>query len=200
MRILVIRHGESEADLLDVHEGRADFELTGRGHAQAEALGRWVSENYHLSRIYTSPLKRAHQTASHLAEATGLALTVEDDLMEFNNGLLAGLDRETARRLYPPVPGLPPHEAVYGQEPAHTFRFRAERALSRVLSEGGEEDTVAVVSHGGMINQLYRAFLELPVDSSFFAFTGDTGVHEWLVKPEGRGVAFANRCQHAAGL
>ena len=32
MRILVIRHGESEADILDVHEGRADFELTERGH------------------------------------------------------------------------------------------------------------------------------------------------------------------------
>ena len=32
MLLLLIRHGESEADLLDVHEGRADFELTERGH------------------------------------------------------------------------------------------------------------------------------------------------------------------------
>ena len=46
MTLLVIRHGESEADLLDVHEGRADFELTERGHNQAEAMARFVSENY----------------------------------------------------------------------------------------------------------------------------------------------------------
>lgn len=40
MILLVIRHGESEADLLDVHEGRADFELTERGHEQAIAMAK----------------------------------------------------------------------------------------------------------------------------------------------------------------
>ena len=37
MKLLIIRHGESEGDILDVHEGRADFELTERGHSQADA-------------------------------------------------------------------------------------------------------------------------------------------------------------------
>ena len=45
MILLVIRHGESEADLLDVHEGRADFELTERGHEQAIAMAKYVAEN-----------------------------------------------------------------------------------------------------------------------------------------------------------
>ena len=39
MKLLVIRHGESEADLLDVHEGRADFSLTERGLRQARDGG-----------------------------------------------------------------------------------------------------------------------------------------------------------------
>ncbi len=38
MKLLIIRHGESEADLLDVHEGRADYPLTERGHRQAQAM------------------------------------------------------------------------------------------------------------------------------------------------------------------
>ena len=38
MRILVIRHGESEADILNVHEGRADFNLTEKGNRQASAM------------------------------------------------------------------------------------------------------------------------------------------------------------------
>ena len=47
MILLIVRHGESEADLLDVHEGRADFELTGRGHLQAEAMASFVKNNYY---------------------------------------------------------------------------------------------------------------------------------------------------------
>jgi len=45
MRVLIIRHGESEADLLDVHEGRADFELTNLGREQAERMAVWVKDN-----------------------------------------------------------------------------------------------------------------------------------------------------------
>ena len=49
MIILVIRHGESEADILDVHEGRADFELTQKGHQQAAAMAKYVAGNYRLA-------------------------------------------------------------------------------------------------------------------------------------------------------
>ena len=62
----MIRHGESEADTLDVHEGRADFELTQKGHRQAAAMAKYVAGNYRLTRIYASTLKRAAQTAKHL--------------------------------------------------------------------------------------------------------------------------------------
>ncbi len=45
--------------------------------------------------------------------------------------------------------------------------------LSKIISESAEDDTVAIVSHGGMINQLYRSFLRLPADSDIFFATGD---------------------------
>ncbi len=38
MQILLIRHGESEADILNVHEGRADFKLTEKGREQVQRL------------------------------------------------------------------------------------------------------------------------------------------------------------------
>ena len=90
MKLLVIRHGESEADLLDVHEGRADFALTERGHRQAEAMAEYVANNYDISKIYASTLTRAKQTAGHLSEKTGIPIVFDENLMEFNNGLLAG--------------------------------------------------------------------------------------------------------------
>ncbi len=200
MRILVIRHGESEADLLDVHEGRADFALTERGHRQAQAMARYVKENYDLSAIYCSTLKRAYQTAAHLSDMSGIPLTPDEKLMEFNNGLIAGLERHVAREKYPPVENLPLHASVYEQESMLEFRFRAEYMLSKVISETAPDGTAAIVTHGGMVNQLYRAFLRLPVDSDITFATGDTGIHEWLITKGRRIIVQSNMTAHAAGI
>lgn len=192
MRILVIRHGESEADILNVHEGRADFELTEKGHRQAEGMALYVKEHYKVDKIYASTLKRAMQTAEHLVAETKAPIMFEEKLMEFNNGLIAGLSFEEADKRYPRVLNVPVHASVYEQESKLEFRFRADYMLSRILSENGEEDTVAIVSHGGMINQLYHSFLNLPVESGMFFGTGDTGIHEWVVSGENRYVLKAN--------
>ncbi|MBD5129399.1 MAG: histidine phosphatase family protein [Ruminococcaceae bacterium] len=195
MRLLIIRHGESEADLLDVHEGRADFELTERGHVQAAAMGKYVSEHYQISKIYHSTLKRAAQTARHLAEAANAPLFPEEKLMEFNNGLIAGLERSVVNEKYPEKK-VALHTSVYEQESMLEFRYRAEYMLSMLLSENEDEDTVAVVTHGGMINQLYRAFFRLPVEADHFFYTGDTGIHEWLILGNTRTVVRANFLGH----
>lgn len=196
MKLLIIRHGQSEADLLNVHEGRADFALTEAGKTQAGNMARAVCKNHCITRIYSSPLKRAAETAGYLALETGLSVEMLDDLMEFQNGLIAGMDRAEALEKYPPVENLPLHESVYGQESKLEFRFRAERALSRILSENDAEATVAVVTHGGMINQLYHAFLKLPVESAAGFPTGDTGVHCWLVSGKKRLILQANDTSH----
>lgn len=200
MKLLIIRHGQSEADLLDVHEGRADFPLTALGHRQAKAMAAYVKARYRVERIYCSPLLRARQTADHLAAAFDLQPEAEPRLMEFNNGLLAGLSRKEAAEKYPEVPELPLHEAVYQQESKLEFRFRAEYALSKILSENRELDTVAVVTHGGMVNQLYRSFLRLSVDSDVLVRTGDTGIHVWAVEHGTRRILCANDTAHLLSL
>ncbi len=200
MKILVIRHGESEADLLDVHEGRADFALTERGHRQAEAMADYVAENYNISKIYASTLTRAKQTAGHLSDKTGVTVVFDEDLMEFNNGLLAGLPRAVVREKYPEVSDLPIDKAVYGQESQVEFRQRAENALSRILSEAEPDETIAVVSHGGMINQLYRSFFNMPVDCIYFFNTADTGIHIWSFSDRERRVIKANFDEHIKGI
>ena len=200
MRLLVIRHGESEADLLDVHEGRADFALTARGHKQAEAMAKYVNEHYTLSAIWCSTLKRAYQTAEHLSAETGIPLIPDDMLMEFNNGLIAGLERAVVREKYPTVEDLPIHAAVYEQESVLEFRFRADYMLSKIIAETADDATVAIVTHGGMINQLYRAFLRLPVDVNLFFNTGDTGIHEWQVNKHYRRLVRANLTAHTNGI
>lgn len=198
MKLLIIRHGESEADILNVHEGRADFNLTDKGHIQAQAMADYVSKNHIISKIYSSPLKRAVQTATHLSEATGIPIITDDYLMEFNNGLIAGLSWEEADAKYPRIPDLPVHAAVYEQESKLEFRHRAEYILSKIISENEDDAIIAVVSHGGLINQLYQAFLKLPVSSGISFVTGDTGIHEWLIKGQERYIVRADSLTHLA--
>jgi 2,3-bisphosphoglycerate-dependent phosphoglycerate mutase len=200
MVILVIRHGESEADILDVHEGRADFELTKRGHMQATALARFVADNFKLTRIYTSTLKRAAQTAKRLSEETGIQIEFDSDLMEFNNGLLAGLSREEADRLYPKVENTPIDKAVYGQESKVEFRNRAVSVLNRILKENDPEAVIAIVTHGGMVNQLYGALFHTPVGENAFFCTDDTGIHIWKITNHGSYVLKANLDDHTRGI
>lgn len=200
MILLVIRHGESEADLLDVHEGRADFALTERGHKQAEAMANYVADNYDISKIYASTLTRAKQTAQHLSDKIGVSVVFDENLMEFNNGLLAGLPRAVVREKYPEVPDLPIDKAVYGQESQVEFRQRAENALSRIINEAESDETIAVVSHGGMINQLYRSFFNMPVDCMYFFNTADTGIHIWSLTDREKRVIKANFNEHTKGI
>lgn len=195
MRLLIIRHGESKADILGVHEGRADFELTERGHLQAEAMSVYVSQNYHIAKIYHSTLKRAIQTAGHLAEKTGASLIPDENLMEFNNGLLAGLKHSVVEEKYPKIE-VPKHLSVYEQESMLQFRYRAEYMLSKLIWENDDDSTIAAITHGGMINQLYRSFFGLSAEADFAFRTGDTGIHEWIISGNSRILVRANYVPH----
>ncbi len=196
MNLIIVRHGESEAAEKRMVEGRADFKLTDRGRRQAELLSERIRSSWEVKRIYSSPLKRALETAEIIAGAFSLSVTPEEDLMEFNNGLLAGVTMSEVERLYPPVLDIPSHGSVYRQETRIQFRMRAENILSKVLYENSEQSTVVMVTHGGMINQLFRAFMKLPMDHQAFVASEDGCIHHWLILGENRGILMTNSLEH----
>ncbi|MEW8993213.1 histidine phosphatase family protein [Clostridium sp.] len=200
MDIIVIRHGQSEADILNVHEGRADFPLTELGNKQGLAMSNFLSTNCNIDKIYSSPLKRASETAKILSTATNTPIIYEDGLMEFNNGLLAGLSREEANERYPEPDIRWPHTSMYGMESMIEFRTRAESILSKIVSENSYDSTIAIVTHGGIINMLFRSFLELPLNSRMFISTGDTGIHHWQITSCCHRIIYTNKLSHLYAL
>lgn len=178
MELLLIRHGESEADLIDVHEGRADFSLTEKGVIQATMMATYVAENYPPELILSSPLKRAKQTAEILNEKLSVPLLMMADLMEYNNGVLAGLDREEAKRKYPlSEGGRPVHIPIEEGESQLDFRHRVEQVYFELIHNYREQNRIAIVSHGGFISNFFRSMLQLPVTTNVIFPTGDTGIH-----------------------
>lgn len=197
MKLLVIRHGQSEADILNVMEGRADFNLTNVGKQQAQRMADWVANRYKINKIFASPLKRASQTAGFLKERTGIDIVYDNDLMEWQNGLIAGMPRAEAIEKYPPPEAKHPHTAMYGQESEIQFRMRAETVLSKIINENPPGDTIAIVSHGGLIMRLFYSFISAPLTPNVhISYTGDTGIHEWHVNGDKREIIHVNLQHH----
>jgi broad specificity phosphatase PhoE len=84
MLLYIIRHAEP---------AYPEDALTERGHDQARSLARWLA-NAGLDRIYSSPLRRAQETARHTAERLGLALAVEPWTRELESWWIGGPDGE----------------------------------------------------------------------------------------------------------
>ena len=197
MELLIIRHGESEADLLGVHEGRADFPLTEVGEKQAKRMATYIEQHYPPTIILSSPLIRANRTATILQQSIGCELIIEQDLMEFNNGVLAGLSREEAAIKYPlPKDGRPAHIPIKDGESDLEFRFRADNTFHKVFYDYHEYERVAIVSHGGTISNLLKAFLKQPMNNEFIFATGDTGIHLLEIKGNHRIIRFLNKQEH----
>jgi len=193
MQILLIRHGQSEADILHVHEGSADYPLTEEGIRQAVKMAIRVKREFPPQMIWASTYKRASKTASILADALGCPIEYVHELREHDNGEMAGKPLEEI-----PFPWhLLPHEKFGGYgESAMEFRARGEQIFSHILAVSREYERIAIVTHGGMISRILESFLNIPfVHTSFFK-TDDTGISLLEITEQGKLVLFTNSSTH----
>lgn len=90
-RILLVRHGESESNILGTFTGQLDAPLSELGHAQAESTARFILENYRVDAVYSSDLRRAYDTGAHTAEKLGLQVQTDKRLREIHGGQWHGM-------------------------------------------------------------------------------------------------------------
>lgn len=98
--VIFVRHGQSEFNLARRFTGRTDVGLTELGRKQAESTAKEL-QKYHVTRIYSSPLKRALETAKPAAKLLGLEICPEPGLCEIDAGEWEGLPFETIEAKYP---------------------------------------------------------------------------------------------------
>ena len=84
-RIILVRHGQSEGNLVRSFLGHTDLPLTELGHKQAEKTAEYL-DGTDIDIIYASDLKRAWQTAEHIAERQGLSIIANPKLREIYAG------------------------------------------------------------------------------------------------------------------
>ena len=90
--IYIIRHGQTALNKTMALQGRSDHPLNETGEEQARAVGEWFrKQGITFTRIYTSPLIRAVQTA-HLVAGDQVPVTVDERLIEMDYGPYEGID------------------------------------------------------------------------------------------------------------
>jgi len=165
--IILVRHGETEWNVEEIYRGRIDVKLNEVGVKQAELLGRYLS-NLKLDAIYTSPLKRALDTANILTQYQNVGVQVTDGLMDLNCGEWQGLSDEQVRKLYPALHEqwrVNPHLVkMPGGEKLEDVRERALGVVDEAVSK--HSGSVALVSHRVVNKVLICALLGL--DNSHF--------------------------------
>ena len=152
MRIILVRHGQTQWNSEGRVQGRTDIPLNARGMAQAEAVGEWLSGRK-IDAVYASPLMRAHDTAKAIADRQGVCVKLLGEMIEIDFGLWEG---KTKRELAAEFPEFwtdwswhldEQKSAMMQAESAYMILERTKRAIDAVMDENAADATVAIVSH-----------------------------------------------------
>ncbi|MBQ8356450.1 MAG: histidine phosphatase family protein [Clostridia bacterium] len=149
-RLILIRHGQSEANLHVWFAGHTDAPLTERGHAQARAAADYLLTHEHIDAVYASSLTRAMDTARPTADAFGLPVIPEQDLREIFAGEWEGVPFAVLNEKYPEDRLMWSHDLSHalctgGETVAQVF----ERVVATVtrIAEENEGKTVLIATH-----------------------------------------------------
>ena len=149
--IYLVRHGEATDDVEDRYGGWNDDPLTGRGRETAKQLaGKIVRLSPKPTKIYSSPFKRAFETAEIIGDGLGIKPAPVEDLKERNRyGILTSMTKTEAKTAYPQMVQQVENyvETIQGAEIYEHYRSRVLKAVNKILRET-EEDSL-VVCHGG---------------------------------------------------
>jgi probable phosphoglycerate mutase len=155
MQVLLVRHA---LPLRSEHGQGSDPNLSDEGIAQIARLPEALAR-FSITRVVSSPQRRATQTAEPVAAARGLPLEIDDRFAEYDRDLAAYIPVEQIRAENPKEWA----RLVQGHLPSavdeDAFRARVLAAVADLVSAGDPEDTVAVFSHGGVINLLLHEIL-----------------------------------------
>ena len=164
-KVYIIRHGETDNNVLHRFQGSTDVPLSERGLCQARCLKAPMSR-LHLDAIYSSPYRRSMQTMEQVRGDRNMKIITDKGLCEIYCGKWEGLNREEIQKKWPGMIDLWQYEPEKLHMPdGETFaevQDRATKALIRIVNrERGH--CIAVGSHMLTIQLIMAKLLGIPI-------------------------------------
>ena len=154
MKLIFIRHGQTDWNVQGKIQGSYDSELNDTGIKQAMNLSeKLLNLNYKFSKIYSSPQKRALKTAEILSKSSNVDYISVKDLQEMNMGKWEGLSWKEVEENYPNEYKEWHLNRRYTKTPEgesyQDMLDRVLKAIHKIINENNEN--VVIVSHSAVI-------------------------------------------------
>ena len=166
VKIFLIRHGQTRWNVEGRYQGDKDIELTATGVRQAELAAAYLSRA-NFSNIYSSPLRRAVDTAVIINGKRGLEIKVMEDLKEISFGRWEGLRfADIDSRYHGDYQKWledPYNNSPTGGENFKELSARTVSAVDSIVAGNRDGSSIALVSHGGVILSLLVHWLQIPL-------------------------------------
>lgn len=147
MKIILVRHGETIWNREKRVQGISNIELSDLGGKQVQRLAESL-KNEEIAAIYSSPLKRAYQTAEAIGKVHPVTIELEDNLQELNQGDFESLTFRELREKHAPFLWKwiadPASVAIPNGECLNDLQYRAWNAFQKISQK---EDNAVIVSH-----------------------------------------------------
>ena len=157
MTFYFLRHGETLSNTNSIYAGWSNEGLTPRGRMQAEEAAKKLA-NFNIDVIYSSPLRRAVQTAETIATYLNKILIIEETFKELRLGLWEGLHEDEIAREFKEqwnIWNKRPGELVLdGRETLDQLLERALTGINKIKTNNNQRSAV-VVTHVPIIRVIY---------------------------------------------
>jgi len=168
VKLILVRHGETEWNKLGKFQGQVDIALNDRGLSQAKDTAK-AAISWRPTALYSSPLGRTMQVAEEIARVTGLRVVTDSRLQELDLGEVEGVDGEQMKTRWPRVHDVwrknPELVTMPGGESLVQLHDRTWQAFQAVERANGEADTIVVVSHNFAIRAICGTLLGMPLSN-----------------------------------
>jgi 2,3-bisphosphoglycerate-dependent phosphoglycerate mutase len=186
-RVIAIRHGETAWNVQTRIQGQIDVGLNAAGRWQAGRLpGALAGER--LDAVYASDLQRAADTARAFAEPMGLPVRTDVSLRERGFGEFEGLTWAEVEQQHPQASRRwRERKADFGPPGGETltvFYARAVGALAAIAARHRGQH-IAIVTHGGVLDALYRAASRIALDAPRTWQLGNAAINRVLHGEQG---------------
>jgi 2,3-bisphosphoglycerate-dependent phosphoglycerate mutase len=186
-RVLAIRHGETDWNVAGRIQGQLDIPLNDTGLWQVRRLALAVADEA-IAAIYSSDLLRAFDTAQAMSLGAGRPVVTDTGLRERGFGDFEGLSYAEIHQRWPEQADRwrrrDPEFGAPGGETLNQFYARSVAAAER-LAALHPGQTIALVSHGGVMDCLYRAASRVALDAPRSWQLGNASINRLLYTPQG---------------
>ncbi|HJV69683.1 histidine phosphatase family protein [Ideonella sp.] len=186
-RVLAVRHGETAWNVDTRLQGQIDISLNSTGQEQARRLAEALADES-IDTIVASDLVRARDTAQAVADRTGLGLALDAGLRERHFGIFQGHTYAEVERRWPDESARwKKRDPAFGAPGGETLQGFYERCVATAtrLAAAHPGRTLLLVTHGGVLDCLYRAASRIALDAPRTWELANTGINRLLYSPEG---------------